>query len=525
MSTESSIRGVSLSHINRSAFLASEVKTLHSVSLAIGRSVGLRGLLVNVLKILQSEAGMGCGVITLTNPKTGEQMVQAVHESLPMPSKRVCYQPGEGIMSHIVSSRQAMIVENPAREPRFIHKLGLMNLNIPFIGVPITMDEDQVDGVIAVQPMFGNRNLLGDQGLLVEIVGNLLAREIRHATQTGELAELLGSVTRSDDPLIADGMTAPWLEQWMESPSMRAVLQRIVQAAKWDTVVLIQGESGTGKELTASAIHHFSPRADGPFVKVNCAALADNLLESELFGHEKGAFTGAVGSRKGRFELAHGGTLFLDEIGEISPAFQSKLLRVLQDGTFERVGGTRTLQADVRIIAATNRDLFQEVQEGRFRSDLFYRLFIFPIQMPPLRQRRGDIPKLAELLLGRIGMRQKRHLRLTSGALTTLRNADWPGNVRELENTLERAAVLSCDGLVDATHISFTGSANMISLNTGAGAAAMEIDDPDLNERERIMAALDKSGWVQAKAARLLHMTPRQIAYRIKTLGIPMMQI
>ncbi|MBF0436664.1 MAG: nif-specific transcriptional activator NifA [Magnetococcales bacterium] len=525
MSVESPFRHASLSHINRTAILASQIKTLHSVSHAIGRSSGLKLLLKNVLEILESEAGMGRGVITLTNPKTGEQTVQAVHENLPMPAKRISYRPGEGIMSCIVSSGHSIIVEDPAREPRFIHRLGLMNLNLPFIGVPIILEEGHVDGVIAVQPLFGNRDLLRDQELLVEVVGNLLAREIHNAGLTGELAEIMDPGSKGGDPLIADGFTAPWLEQWMTSPSMRVVLQRIVQAAKWDTPVLIQGESGTGKELTASAIHHLSPRADGPFIKVNCAALADNLLESELFGHEKGAFTGAISNRKGRFELAHGGTLFLDEIGEISPAFQAKLLRVLQDGTFERVGGTRTLQADVRLVVATNRDLYHEVQMGSFRSDLFYRLFIFPIQMPTLRERRADISGLAELLLGRIGLRQKRTLRLTPGAMTTLCNADWPGNVRELENTLERGAVMSTDGVIDAAHIIFTGPAHRVAMDTGMGAAAMDVGDPDLNERERVMAALDKSGWVQAKAARLLNMTPRQIAYRIKTLGVPMRQI
>jgi Nif-specific regulatory protein len=254
---------------------------------------------------------------------------------------------------------------------------------------------------------------------------------------------------------------------------------------------------------------------------LNCAALPDNLLESELFGHEKGAFTGALSQRKGRFEQAHGGTLFLDEIGDVSPAFQVRLLRVLQEGELERVGSSQTLRVDVRIIAATHRDLETEVEEGRFREDLYYRLNVMPIFMPALRQRPEDIPDLAQFLIDKIGKRQGRTLNLTDAAVRLLMLHDWPGNVRELENCLERGAIMSETGLIDQDTIEFGVPEN------GEPSAAnvqprVDLDDPALDERERVVAALEQAGWVQAKAARLLGMTPRQIAYRIQTLNIKM---
>jgi Nif-specific regulatory protein len=291
-------------------------------------------------------------------------------------------------------------------------------------------------------------------------------------------------------------------------------------------------------------------------VRLNCAALPENLLESELFGHERGAFTGAVESRKGRFEQAHGGTLFLDEIGEVSSPFQAKLLRILQEGEFERVGGSKTIKVDVRIIAATHRDLETAVDIGDFREDLFYRLNVMPIFLPALRERIEDIPEIARHLLTKIGNDQKRKLSLTDMAQRRLANHEWPGNVRELENCLERAAVLSEDGKIDVDLIRFPSSrertpprpqrsmaapvapqggflrreasplAGRGAVNpvSGANSEVVDIDDPNLSEKERVIAALEQAGWVQAKAARILGMTPRQIAYRIQTLNIEVKQ-
>jgi Nif-specific regulatory protein len=310
------------------------------------------------------------------------------------------------------------------------------------------------------------------------------------------------------------------------SAPMRRVFEQIRAVAKWTTTVLIRGESGTGKELVASAIHYNSPRSDKPFIRLNCAALSDTLLESELFGHDKGAFTGANDHRLGRFEQADGGTLFLDEIAEISAPFQAKLLRVVQEGEFERVGSSKTRAVDVRIIAATNRNLEEDVAEGKFREDLYYRLNVMPIYMPPLRARTEDIPDLARFLATRISERQGRTLELTDCAFRLLMQHDWPGNVRELENCLERAAVMAEDGIINRDALILTGLEEKILAQGGNLVQPPDnFNSPDLDERERIVAALEHAGWVQAKAARLLGMTPRQIAYRIQQFDIKVRKI
>ena len=273
----------------------------------------------------------------------------------------------------------------------------------------------------------------------------------------------------------------------------------------------------------ANAIHYNSLRADKPFIRLNCAALSDQLLESELFGHEKGAFTGAADHRLGRFEQADGGTLFLDEIGEISATFQAKLLRVLQEGEFERVGSSQTRNVDVRIIAATNRNIEEDVESGKFREDLYYRLNVMPINMPPLRAQIEDLPEISRFLVSRIGARQGRQLLLTDSVLRLLIQYDWPGNIRELENVLERAAVMADDGLINHEALTLTGLEDRI-LSRGGNLTQPKVNfnDPEIDERERIVSALECAGWVQAKAARLLGMTPRQIAYRIQQFNIKM---
>jgi Nif-specific regulatory protein len=397
-----------------------------------------------------------------------------------------------------------------------VDRLHFYDRDLPFIGVPIGVGEQGPAGILAAQPSCCD-DFLYERARFLEMVANLIARSV----------QLAWEVERERRDLTAERDNLRWVvrEKYSfgnivgHSRSMQRVFEQVRQVAKWNTTVLIRGESGTGKELVASAIHYNSPRANGPFVKLNCAALPDNLLESELFGHEKGAFTGAVNQRKGRFEQAHGGTLFLDEIGDVSPAFQAKLLRVLQEGELERVGSSQTVKVDVRIIAATHRDLETEVEAGQFREDLYYRLNVMPIFIPPLRQRPEDIPDLAHCLVARIGERQNRPLTLTDDAIRLLLQRDWPGNVRELENCLERSAIMSESGLIDRNAIELGAPDNDPMPDTTV-TTKVDLNDPALDERERVIAALEQAGWVQAKAARLLGMTPRQIAYRIQTLNI-----
>jgi Nif-specific regulatory protein len=307
------------------------------------------------------------------------------------------------------------------------------------------------------------------------------------------------------------------------SGALQSVLGVVKKVAKSNTTVLIRGETGTGKELIAGAIHHNSLRAGRNFVKVNCAALQENLLESELFGHEKGAFTGADKQRVGRFEQADGGTLFLDEIGDMSANTQAKILRVLQEHEFERLGGTRTLRVDVRLVAATNRDLAGMVAQGTFREDLYYRLNVVSIEMPPLRERKDDITPLAAFFIRRFsGELKKKMDGLDGEAQKLLMRYNWPGNIRELENAIERAMLLSEGRSIGAEdlHLGETGSPN--AAREASTAVKIPPSGIPLEEIERsaLIEALKMSNWVQKDAAELLSISPRVMNYKIKTLGI-----
>ncbi len=299
------------------------------------------------------------------------------------------------------------------------------------------------------------------------------------------------------------------------SPAMKKVFELIRRAADQDSAVLIEGESGTGKELVARALHQGGKRADRPFVRVNCGALNDNLLESELFGHEKGAFTGAVKARKGRFELADGGTLFLDEIAEISPGLQVKLLRAVQQKEFERVGGEETLHVDIRIVAATNRRLMREVREGRFREDLYYRLNIIPIHMPPLRERVEDIPLLARSFLDRFNATQKKSFTFSGSALRIMQAYSWPGNIRELENMVERLAVISNTAVID-------GDAVSAILTAGPRGRETVLDTMPLDkalaayEKQRIERMYERCQRNKSKTARMLGIKTSALYYKLE---------
>ncbi|KUO70810.1 MAG: transcriptional regulator [Desulfosporosinus sp. BRH_c37] len=303
------------------------------------------------------------------------------------------------------------------------------------------------------------------------------------------------------------------------SEKMQAVKHLVERVAPTPATVLIQGESGTGKELVAHAIHTLSPRVDGPFIRVNCAALTENLLESELFGHEKGAFTGANARKTGRFELADGGTLFLDEIGELSFNVQAKLLRVLQERTFERVGGEKTIKVDVRIITATNRDLLKESQEGRFREDLYYRLNVFPIYVPPLRERREDISALAEHFLEKLknyaGIKT-----LGPEVLSQLITYTWPGNVRELENVVERMVIISQGAVIGMDSLSLFDTSSMSAKNPGSFVLPSEGVSLEEIEKSFLLQAMEQTGGNQSQAAKQLGLSRHAFLYRLEKYGI-----
>jgi two-component system, NtrC family, response regulator AtoC len=333
----------------------------------------------------------------------------------------------------------------------------------------------------------------------------LVARAVEHRGLKDRVA---GASRRGDEP------AGPPLTYG--DPAMKPVVEAIEKVARTAATVLLLGESGTGKEVAARAIHAQSPRALKPFMAINCAALSEQLLESELFGHEKGAFTGATERKRGRLELADGGTFFLDEVGELRPELQAKLLRVLQERRFERVGGSRTLEVDVRWIAATNRDLRAMIDDGRFREDLYHRLAVFPIKLPPLRERKHDLLSLASTLLDRIARDLKRpRPRLSPAAEQRLLAARWRGNVRELANTLERAAILAEGDTIDASHIWIEDSDK-----PSPAAASAEVKPLVELEREAILHALEVVGGNRRRAAELLGIGERTLYDKLKRYGV-----
>ncbi|MEM8553235.1 MAG: nif-specific transcriptional activator NifA [Pseudomonadota bacterium] len=440
---------------------------------------------------------------------------------------------------------------------------------LALIAVPVRADADQplVTGVLTVfRPFLDDPGRNVDTDLrVITMIASLFEQAMRVQRIVAQDRERL--FREAGDAIKALQHTREEPEQPAlpvegivgASPALSSVIRRVRKVAPTSAQVLLRGESGTGKELFARAIHGLSERADKPFIKVNCAALSETLLETELFGHEKGSFTGATGQKKGRFELAHGGTLFLDEIGEINHEFQTKLLRVLQEGEFERVGGTKTLKVDVRLITATNKDLEQAVAKGDFRADLYFRICVVPIQLPPLRERPEDIPDLAKTFLDQFNKENGTKIGITSTAMESLSGCRFPGNVRELENCINRTAAL-CEGDVIqhedlACHYDACLSTELWRMQTPPGSAVSNLAAGEVvygtmkesqrpfspaapinpqppqrrkttnTEAEELVEAMQQAGWVQAKAARILGMTPRQIGYALKKHNIEIKKI
>lgn len=456
------------------------------------------------------------GMITLLDPKTGEIRIDAAFGLNPAERRRGRYALGEGVTGRVIASGRAMCVQDVSAEPLFLNKTRARDLTrerVSFLCAPIRL-HDQVVGALSVDRLPTDEATLKDELSLLQIIAALLAHtalenQDRMAEAAPVAARPAGFVGNSE--------------------AMHQVYDQIALVGPSPATVLLQGESGTGKELAARAIHAASPRSEGPFVSLNCAALPESLMESELFGHERGAFTGASQTRKGRFELASRGTLFLDEVGELSLATQAKLLRVLQERVFERLGGMETLRADVRIITATNRDLERMVEEGGFRRDLFYRLNVFPLSLPPLRERQEDILPLAAHFLGRFsGGAPQGPAQLSLAVMDMLQRYAWPGNIRELQNVMERAALLLGPerlvlpqhlppALHQARHESAPQGERQSLPDLDRGSLAARLDEV---ERASIEEALQACGGHMGKAASALGLTERVMALRLKKYGI-----
>ncbi len=461
---------------------------------------------------LAREMKMQRGTISLLDPGTRELSIVAAHGFSEEQRRRGRYQVGEGVTGRVVASGEPVVVPRVSKEPLFLNRTGAREpaSDLAFLCVPI-LEADRPAGALSVDRPSRQHAGFDDDLLFLASVASLVGLFVR-AQRRAESARH----RRSDEEDTADS-GAPARLQFKNiignSARMQELLRMTEQVARSDATVLLRGESGTGKELVVAAIHHLSGRATRPFVRVNCAVLPDTLIESELFGHERGAFTGALERKKGRFELAGDGTIFLDEIGELSPPTQAKLLRVLQEREFERVGGTQTLRCSARIVAATNKDLEAAVANGAFREDLYYRLNVVAIHLPPLRDRKSDIPILAEHFLERSAAANKKTVRRFSpGALDLLMTYPWPGNVRELENAVERAVLVCTGTILYPYHL----PPNIQASGRGKGHAPSLRSAVAQLEKELLTEALANAGGNQSRAARLLGISERMVRYKTR---------
>lgn len=490
-----------------------KLSALLEVSKALSSTLNIREAVEKVLEIMDRELGMQRGAIALLEDSDNSLSIQYSFGLSEGERRRGRYKKDEGITGKVVSSGKPIIVPQISKEPMFLNRTrqSTPGQEASFICVPIK-DRRKTIGALSITTVYKPNRNYDDAVKFLTIVASMISQSLR-----------LSQMVRQEKAQLADenALLKRELQQKYDfrniigtSKEMRDVYEQVAQVAHTNTTVLIRGESGTGKELVAHAIHYNSPRAAKPFVKVNCAALPESLIETELFGHEKGAFTGAIARKRGRFELAEGGTLFLDEIGDLSPAMQVKLLRVLQEREFERVGGTETIKVNVRLIAATNVELEQAVQDGRFRSDLYYRLNVFSIYMPPLRERKTDILLLADHFLEKYSRQSGKSIkRISTPAIDMLMSYHWPGNVRELENVIERATLV-CDGnVIHGFHMPPTlqtaegsGTVTKVSLDQAVGAF----------EKELILDALKTVRGNRARAARMLDTTERILGYKVK---------
>lgn len=430
-----------------SRFNYEELATLHTIAKILTQSGELREQLEKIMTEMSKRLGMERGMISILDQKTGETWLE-VARGVDIEGLDISYKPGEGITGKVAQTGRPMAIANLGKENLFLDRTGarkhLDRSQLSFLCVPIVYS-GKVAGVLSADKLTHKVTDLEEEVAILSAVADLIAKAVYGLGLEEENRSLRKMLSRTRT--ISTGIIG-------NSKPMLDVLNMISQVADSGTTVLINGQTGTGKELVARAIHANSPRKEGPFVQVNCAAMPDTLVESELFGHEKGAFTGATSAKKGKFDLANEGTLFLDEVADMSLKAQAKILRILQEKKFERVGGTKVIDTDVRVIAATNKDLEKEMEAGRFRQDLYYRLHVIPLTVPPLRERKDDIPLLVQRFLKEFSLKEGvENKAITEEALDRLMQHDWPGNVRELKNIIERLVIMTSDSVIRSEDI------------------------------------------------------------------------
>jgi Nif-specific regulatory protein len=508
-----------------------ELSALYEIAKTLGSSLNVKETSQKAFEILHTLLDLNRGTLVLKSLDGDDFSIWAAYGLSEEEVVRGRYRVGEGVTGKVLATGQPMIVPDVGKEPLFLNRTRARGKNAAFLAVPVSV-QGELLGALSVDRIFAAEGYDDDIRFLT-----VLASLIGQAAKLARSVELGRKALVAEKELLKGELKGRYQLANVVGGSrkMQEVYATVERIAPTRSTVLVRGESGTGKELIARALHYNSARADKAFIRVSCAALPATLLESELFGHERGAFTGATEQRRGRFELADGGTLFLDEIGDIDLATQVKLLRVLQERKFERLGGNKTLSVDVRLVAATHRDLEKAVKDGAFREDLYYRLNVIPVFLPPLREREGDVLLLVEHFLARFNAEHQKEARFSREALRRLLRYPWPGNVRELENCLERLVVLAQGDLIEEDDLPLAIRSDLpVSSHTGplagmlrAGAARDAADGaqslPETVrglEREQILRTLRENGGVQTKAAKALGLTVRQLGYKLKKYGI-----
>jgi Nif-specific regulatory protein len=492
-----------------------ELVLLFDISQRLIQSKELKDDLSGILEMLVRYLNAERSFLTIFNRESESILIEAAYGYSTAQQARGKYKLGEGIIGRVVEMSRPVVIDKISKSSLFLNRTGQEltkdGQELSFICTPI-IEEGKVTGTLNVIRIYNPHISYDEDSQLLSIIGSMISRSVRNKQERLEEMEVLRQKNfQLQNQLEKDFRPGNIVGN---SSKMRDVYSLVNMVAETNSTVLIRGESGIGKELIADSIHFASPRAKKNFIKVNCSALPDTLIESELFGHEKGAFTGAEARRKGRFELADGGTIFLDEIGDIPLSTQVKLLRLIQQREFERLGGTETIKIDVRIICATNRNLEELIQNNEFREDLYYRINVFPIFVPPLRDRRNDIPSLVDHFIEKFNKRNNaKVIRITTSALNMLMVYRWPGNIRELENCIERACILCKDNVIHSYDLP-PSLQTADSTNTKAsGGLTYTVEQV---EKQLIREALVSSKGNIAKAADELKVTERMLGIRLK---------
>jgi len=529
-------------------FAYDEINILYEISVLLTSSTEVKEIIEKGMRLLKRNSYLErCTLFMLGDDKEQLELFASI-DLTEQQQKMATYKIGEGATGLAAKSAEPVVIENIHNNINYLNKIGTRNTkSISYVAVPV-IQEDGVIGVLSANidesSIIDFDNIVHMLTIVGSLFGGTIAIQRKFMAEKETLSELK---TYYKDQVLSEYKFEDIIGK---SSKMQVIFSMLETVSPSDATILVRGETGTGKELIATAVHNLSNRKNAPFIKLNCAAISETLLESELFGHEKGAFTDAKETRKGRFELADGGTLFLDEIGDITPALQVKLLRILQEQEFERVGGTKTIKTDVRLVAATNRNLEEMVKKGEFREDLFYRLNVIPINLPPLRERYEDVKLLIEHYLDKFMKTHRKKMSFSKEAMEMLLYYPWPGNIRELQNTMERIVLICPDGVIEPPMLNHVLPFNYQKLyNQEEERKPLQEEVKELAspvyeevkvqeniqpqeskkftkeslqemEKESIIQALIENRGIKTKAAAQLGLTARQITYKIQKYGI-----